>query len=420
MELFVSFSEIMHFFRRTWVRFLLVVLVFGVVCGLMPLKFFHLGYSTNSTVTFSCEVPEDAGTDYRLQYTSILYSRVQTAIAAAGANDLINRTAAKLGMDPDTISKITGEQILSAPVVKVTVQTTNGARAAEISDTAAQILADEMVQEFPSPKLTAGVTDKARPVSGTSRKSSVVKCGILGLILGFLLYIVYGLICVLSDRSVRNSRFAEESLKMKLLGEIPHDHNGAARADAFRKMRPIALHQFSGAKCVVVESVSNGDGGEETAAGLAVSLAQAGKRVLAVDGDLRAPKLAELFGVQPGGKTLNSVLEGTCTAEQAAAEVPGQKGLCLLAGEKPEGSPADLLAKGFGKLAADAESAFDYVVVYAPSESSYPDAGGLMEHAQAVVLNAKYGSTTYLALRDALRCTSEAGGKVAGFVVTDA
>ncbi len=379
MELFISFSEIMHFFRRNRVKFLLVVLAFGLICGLMPLKFYHVGYSTNSTLTISCEIPENATTDYRLQYTNILNSRVQTAIATAGSNDLIKKTAAKLGIQPTDISKITGEQVLGAPVVKLTVQTTNGARAAEISDTAAQILSDEIVQEFPSPKLTAGVTDKALPVKDASKKSAMLKGGILGLVLGFLLYVVYGLICVLGDRSVRNSRFAEESLKTKLLGEIPHDRNGAVRADAFRKMRAVALHQFGSAKCVVVESVSDGDGGEETAAGLAVSLAQAGKRVLAVDANLREPKLAEFFGVQPS-KTFNDVLKRACPVEQAVTAVPEHEGLSLISGVKSEENPSDLLAKGFKKFVSNADPICDYLVVYAPSESSYPDADSLMEY----------------------------------------
>ena len=307
MELFVSFSEIMHFFKRNRIQFLVVVLAFGLLCGLMSQKFFRHSYSADSTITLSCEVPENAGTEYRLQYAGILNSRVQTAIAAANTRDLMNRTADKLGIDHSEIASITGEQVLSAPVVKVTVQTTDGSRASQISDTAAQILADEMVQQFPSPKLTAALTDKALPSSASSSKTTILKAGILGLLLGFLLYVIYGVICVLADRSVRSSRYAEEALKIRLLGEVPHSRNEEARQDAFRRMRALALHQFGSAKCIVVESVSDGDEGEETAAGLAVSLVQAGRRVLLVDGGLRDPKMAALFGVQ-SEKTFNAVL----------------------------------------------------------------------------------------------------------------
>jgi polysaccharide biosynthesis transport protein len=214
MELYVSFSEIMHFFKRTWIRFLVVVIVFGVACSLLSLKLFHRTYSANSTITLSCDIPEDAGTDYRLQYTNILASRVQTAVAQANTHSLIEKTAEKLGIDSSEIISIAGEQVLSAPVVKITVQTQSAGRAAEISDTAAQILADGIAQQFPSPKLTATLTDKAQPAKASSSKSAMLKAGILGAILGFLLYVIYGLICVLGDRSVRNTRFAEEALKI--------------------------------------------------------------------------------------------------------------------------------------------------------------------------------------------------------------
>lgn len=416
MELFVSFSEIMHFFKRTWIRFLIVIIIFGVACSLLSMKFFNRSYSANSTITLSCDVPEDAGTEYRLQYTGILTSRVQTAVAEANSRAIITKTAEKLGIDDSEIDSITGEQILSAPVVKITVQTHNGSRTAEISNTAAQILADDVTRQFPSPKLTATLTDQAQPEKNGSSKSAILKSGILGAILGFLLYVIYGLICVLGDRSVRNSRFAEEALKISLLGEIPHGRSKAAREDAFRRLRAVALHKLEDAKCIVVESVSDGDEGAETAAGLAVSLARTGKRVLIADGDLHEPKLAGLFSVQ-AKRTFNDVLSGACRLTEAVAVVEGTPGLSVVCGAKTEESPADLFAKGFGSFAAEAKELCDYLIVYAPSSTRYPDAENMAAFSEAVILNAKYGSTSYLALRDALRRTTEAGGKVAGFVV---
>lgn len=95
MELFVSFSEFMHFFKKTRVKFLLVVLLFGVLCGLLPLKLHQLSYSGHTTIAVSCEVPDNADTDYRLQYTNILYSRVQTVVAMANANSLLEKQRKK-------------------------------------------------------------------------------------------------------------------------------------------------------------------------------------------------------------------------------------------------------------------------------------------------------------------------------------
>ena len=419
MEMSVNFSEIMHFFRRSWVKFLLVVLAFGIVCGLLPLKLIKFSYSANTTLTFVSSLPENADMDYREQYTSILNSRVQTALAEAGSNDLILRTAAKLGVDKGSICKITADQLKGAPVIKLTVQTTDGDHAAEISDTAAQLLADQITQQFPSPKLTASITDKALETKTQSHKSSMVKAGVLGLILGFIVYVCYGLICVLSDRSVRNGAYAAELIKIRFFGEIPHDSNSTARADAFRKTRAAVTHQLSGMKRFAVFSVNMNDGGCEAAAGFADSLAKAGNKVLLVDADLRDPKLAASFGIKVP-KTLNDVLAGSCTVKQAAADVPNHAGLSLLGGAQLSESPADLFARGFTKLTADADSDYDYVIIYAPSELTYPDADSLAGSVQAVILTAKYGSTTYVSLRDSVKSTQEAGGNVAGFIVTDA
>lgn len=420
MELFVSFSEIMHFFKRNKFKFLLVVLAFGVVCGLLPLKLMRPSYTANTSITVSCEVPENATSDYRLQYGGILNTRVQTAIAEAASNDLLEKTADKLGIDKTVISKITGEQVNSAPVVKLTVQTPDASKAAQISDTAAQIVADQITQQFPSPKLTATISDKAIAPNGQSRKAAMAKTGILGLILGFIAYVVFGIICVLSDRSVRNSRSAEEALKTKLLAEIPHESRGKSKEDAYRKMRAATLHQFGSVKNFMVASVADNDGGEEAAAGLAVSLSQAGKKVLVVDADLRTPKLAQFLNVNVP-KTLNDVLKGSCPVQEAAAEVADHKNLSLIAGAPfQEESPADLFAKGFDRFVAEAEALYDYVVIYAPAETNYPDADSIAMFAQAVIVTAKYGSTTYGALKESLRGLTASGGKVIGFIITDA
>ncbi|MCI1955212.1 MAG: hypothetical protein LKJ21_02415 [Oscillospiraceae bacterium] len=419
MELFVSFSEIMHFFKRNRWRFLLVVLAFGIVCGLLPLRFLRPSYTANTSVTFSCEVPDNATADYHLQYGGILNTRVQTAVVEAASNNLLERTAGKLGIDKAEISKITGEQVNNAPVVKLTVQTPNADKAAQISDTAAQILSEQITREFPSPKLTASITDKAMVQKGQSRKSAMAKAGILGLILGFIVYVAYGILCVLSDHSVRNGRVAEETLHIRLLAEIPHESRGESKKDAYRKMRAAALHQFGSAKSFLVTSVTEQDSGEEAAAGLAASFAQAGRKVLLVDADLRDPKLAAFLNVR-ADKTLQNVLEGSCPLKEAAAEVPGMENLSLLAGARLEsGSPADLFAKGFDGFAGAAAALYDYVIVYAPAETSYPDADSLAPFTPAVIVTAKYGFTGYGAMKEALRGLSAAGGKVAGFVVTD-
>lgn len=418
MELFVNFSEIMHFFKKTWLRFALVVGVFGVVFGLLPLKLVHPTYSGKTTFTVTCGVPNGADSDYHLQYTNILYSRVQSAVALAYGNDLVEKTAQQTGVPKTEISKITAEQKNSSPVVELTVQTTNAAKAAVLSDTAAQILTDQLMADFPNPTLVARITDKAVPLKAQSMKSTMVKTGFLGLILGFILYVCYGLIVVLTDKTIRNSRFVEESLKTPLLAEIP-DEGSRACEDSFRKLRASALHQAQHSTTYLIADVDEQNGGDSVAVGFASSLAQTGKKTLLIDTDLRNGKIAKRLNAAPE-KTMEDALAGSCSAREAAMPVGSRTNLYFLSGGSAgDRNPADIFAgEAFAGMLQELSKEFDYIVLCAPSESKYPDAENLASLSGAVVLSARYGSTRYLDFGESLRRLSSAGGNVIGFVTT--
>jgi flagellar biosynthesis protein FlhG len=97
----------------------------------------------------------------------------------------------------------------------------------------------------------------------------------------------------------------------------------------------MSLHKFhatqtAGIRAVVrpnpvkVIAVSGGKGGVGkscVAVNLAAALAAAGKRVLLFDGDLGLANVDVLLGVTPA-RTLEHVLDGQCTLEEALVEVP--------------------------------------------------------------------------------------------------
>jgi Mrp family chromosome partitioning ATPase len=418
MELFVSFSEIIHFYKRNWLKFLLVVLAFGIVGGLLPLKFMHHVYQGSTTFTVTCGVPNGADSDYHLQYTNILYSRVQSTIPLASGEELLKNTAEKAGVDPSEITKITAEMENSSPVVKLTASTTNASKAALISDTAAELLMRQLIQQFPEPVLTASISDHAAQVKPQSMKRSMVKAGILSAVLGFIFFVCFGILAVLSDKTIRNSRFAEKMLKVRLLAEIPHENRD--RGSAVRTLRSAALNTVGGSRSFLVANVCEHNGGDRIASGFAAALAMTGKTVLLVDGDLRSPKLASQMKVSPE-KTLNGVLDGEYTLLQAAVQVPQRSGLSFLSGAPSEGvNPADLFTEEkFAKFAREASDSYDYVVFYAPAEIRFPDAESLCVHAHSVILAVKYGSTPLNDLKESCSRISAAGGDVLGFVTTD-
>ncbi len=419
MELFVSFSEIMQYFKRNIRRLIVVIALFGIICGLLPLRFVHHEYSASTTVVISCEIPENATTDYRLQYTGILGSRVLTAVAVASGSDIVTQTAQRLNIDESKIANISAVQLNSAPVVKLSANSPDAKLVSEISDTAAQILAEKLTAAFPSPKITVTVSDKAVPAATQSNKSAMLKAGFLGLIIGFILCVCFGIAVVLMDKTIRNSNYVSEALKTNLLGILSKKGSEEKKLNGFRKLRAAALNQAGDGKSFMITDVCEHNGAPGVSVGFANALARSEKTVLLIDADLRKHNIAELLGVKPA-QCLSDVLSGACTAEQAVSTT-SMKGLSMMAGSESAAEDlTDILASDkFEKLVQELAPRFDYVVVNVPSEVRYPDADNLSKLFSAVIMVAKYGSTPYHEFKDSFHRLKASGAKIIGFVTTN-
>src|SRR3546814_20769876 len=95
------------------------------------------------------------------------------------------------------------------------------------------------------------------------------------------------------------------STKTPLLSDV---QGFSPRSEAFRLLRTNLqyLDLDSQPKSLVITSPMPAEGKTSTSTNLAIALAQAGRRVLLVDGDLRHPRVADLFdldaqvGLTPG------------------------------------------------------------------------------------------------------------------------
>lgn len=187
----------------------------------------------------------------------------------------------------------------------------------------------------------------------------------------------------LLDTSVRTSQDITRHLQIALLGAVPHtddeevsiEHVETASRDAPRSMVAEAFRrvrtnlQFSAPaarqRSVLVTSPRPEDGKTSVASNLAITLAQAGRRVLLVDANFRRPGLQKIFeNVSRQG--LSNILIGTGSLTEFVATTNVRLLDILGSGPIPP-NPAELLgSEQFHTFLEDATSRYDHVIFDSP------------------------------------------------------
>jgi protein-tyrosine kinase len=165
-------------------------------------------------------------------------------------------------------------------------------------------------------------------------------------------------------------------------------------------------------RVVAVTSASRGEGRTTTAANLALVGAQEGRAVVLVDGDLRWPSVASLFGLAPRAG-IAEVLDGTAELSQALVRVGPLSVLC--AGDVRDPAAA-IRHPRTAALVDQLRAAYDLVVVDAPPALAFSDGERLAGAADAAVLVVRAGVTPRQVVRLALESL---GDRAAGVVLND-
>ena len=160
----------------------------------------------------------------------------------------------------------------------------------------------------------------------------------------------------------------------------------ATFAEAVRAIRTAVVFSSAedGARSVVVTSTAPGEGKTVVSTNLAVALAQADQRTLLIDGDMRRPRVHEVFDrlQEPG---LSNVLVGTTELHTAVCRTTVPNLFVLSAGHIPP-NPAELLGSArYRELIQDVRHQFDWIIIDAPPVMAVTDAVIVASGATGVV-----------------------------------
>ena len=194
----------------------------------------------------------------------------------------------------------------------------------------------------------------------------------------------------------------------------------SAAAEAYRHVRSMLCFGGNGRPKSVVQitSPNRGDGATTVAANLAVSFAQAGRRVVVVDADLRRPSLHDVFVVSREVGMM-SVLTGLSDLS-GAIQSTSVKNLSVLCCESGSVESSELLSSGkFKGLLDELRGRFDFVLVDTPPVLGPSDACTVAHHADVVLLTLQNTKHARPAAEQAVQTLTDQQATLVGVVVNN-
>jgi capsular exopolysaccharide synthesis family protein len=364
--------------------------------------------------------------------TQLLKSYASIATSRSAASQIRDR----LGLT-DSVDAIRGS--LSATpepetlLISLSATASDPARAVAIANAAAAVLIESVrqLERGKTAKIDPRVVDAAVASAAPVRPRPGVNMAI-GLLVGAVTGAALALLLESLDRAIKTATQAEGGFRSPLLAVIPRlptvngrqlpsiDNPLTPAGEAYRNLRTAVrfISPDHPMHTLLVTSPRPGEGKTTTATNLAVSLAQAGERVVLVDADLRRGRVVDIFGL-PGGVGLTSVIMHTASLTDALQG--SQDGLFVLGTGPLPPNPSELLgSEAMAQILEQLRQIADVVVLDGPPVLAVSDAVALATQVDGVVMVARAGSTDRHDAAEAAQRLDRVGANVAGCVLNAA
>jgi len=171
----------------------------------------------------------------------------------------------------------------------------------------------------------------------------------------------------------------------------------------------------SGSNRVLVTGATPGVGKSFVSSNYAVIMAQAGKRVLLIDADLRKGHINKSFGLPRQGG-LADILAGDIAFEKAIHDQVLPNLDVLTTGNYPFNPANMMLSSALGDILDVASQRYDLVVLDSPPVLVAADAAAVSAHVGAILLVARDGLTQIGELGESVKRLAHANQRVSGVV----
>lgn len=257
---------------------------------------------------------------------------------------------------------------------------------------------------------------------------------LLAAVVGFLAAGAIAFIVEYLDDTIKEPSHVEETVALPTLGSIKRMKGArdlamyqlatllyprSAAAEAYRKLRTNLEFAAIDApiRTLLVTSAAPSEGKTVTAANLAIVFAQAGRRVLLVDADLRQPGVHEILD-RPNTVGLTALLRVDNPRYTDVVQKTDQENLDVLSTGPLPPNPAELLGSQRMKHVVGAlQQTYELLIFDSPPLEVVTDAAVLSSFVDGTILVVAAGRSRREPVRRAHEALTKAGAKVLGVVL---
>lgn len=202
---------------------------------------------------------------------------------------------------------------------------------------------------------------------------------------------------------------------------ILNQKSSFAAQEAYRTLRTNVRFAVNsnGCKKICITSGTAGEGKSITFLNFAISVAEAGQKVLLIDADLRRPALARLL-VEKATPGLSNVLAGLVEPEETIHKDVYENLDVIFSGDVPP-NPSELLSgERMQQMIEKLSHYYDYILVDTPPVNIVSDACVVANLLDGVLLLVRQDSTKKDEVKRAVTRLQLTGAKLLGYILNDA
>jgi polysaccharide biosynthesis transport protein len=256
----------------------------------------------------------------------------------------------------------------------------------------------------------------------------------IGLVLGLFVGVVSAFLLELLNQKINSEQDLEERLGILPLGTVTSMNKKLMKKgglisdfnfhspvyEAYRSIRTNLQYdeRTKSLKTLLVTSAYEMEGKSLTVSNLAITIAQAGKRVLIIDGDMRKPSIHKKFSID-NNRGLSDVLKNHIPSlKEVASNV--REGLDIVTAGGYIHNPSELISlRDFSKVLAEVEDDYDFILVDSPPLLYVPDAQIYATAVEGVLLVVRAGKVLPNQVTKTKSLLERVGANVVGAVLND-